>query len=965
MKFFAVFILAASTGFGAEFTTGQAARLVIGQTTFTAQEQGASQTLLGGVGGVAYAQDTLFVTDASRVSADPINHRVLLFRNLSSMLPAPTDELEYVKTCPVCGGTATSVLGQAGFTETAYSTPPTADTLRTPTAVASDGVRLAIADTDNNRVLIWNTIPTSNKAPADVVVGQADFKSAAVANPPTASSLRGPQGVWMQNGKLFVADTFNNRVLIWNSIPTTNGKAADVVLGQPHFGVVVESDITQVKPNPQSTTMVSPVSVTSDGQRLYVTDLGQNRVLVWNSIPTTNQQPADVVVGQPDMTSAASNNTTKLCAALGEAVEITAATNAYPVVFTTSADHGLVNGQTVTISGGTGKWTSVNGSFLVTVEDDTKFSISIDSSEFGSLSGSLAVQGYPDMCGATLDFPRFALSDGKQLFIADGGNDRVLVYNRIPTTNGQAADAVLGQPGDKVNLGSDAAYEWRVSSADSLRTPLSLAWDGLNLYVADPFNRRVMVFTKAEPAIPYTGVRNSASRAIYAVGSITFTGEIKEDDEITVKIGATEYKYTVVADDTLETLTTKFVELINSGSGDPLVYATPNETLATVILTARVEGEAGDTIEVTVTTSDEAKIQPSATAKLSGGKDAAKVAPGTIVQIVGENLSDATGSAPADADPLPTEVAGVQVYCDGVRIPLFFVSPTQINAQIPFDVYDRTGVSLYVRVRWRDGRVTVTNPVAVPIIGHNPGIFAREGSEPRAAVAMHYSSSATGTISVDGSAIAGDVLNILIEDRKYTYVVQEGDTLTSIRDAFVSLINKDPKVEAFPSSIWTRIRLRARVPGPIGNGIAIGVDTPEGASAILTPFNSELCCANEAGSLITDENPAMPGETIVIYATGLGMIKPDVAQAAIRFGTKYTGPALNQPEEFVSSLLGGKTANVLATGLKPGAVGIYEVHLELNSGQPTNPLSQLTIAQSDKVSNIATIPVYNPRAGSE
>ena len=49
------------------------------------------------------------------------------------------------------------------------------------------------------------------------------------------------------------------------------------------------------------------MSVTSDGQRLYVTDLGHNRVLIWNSIPTQNGQAADVVVGQPNMTSELDN----------------------------------------------------------------------------------------------------------------------------------------------------------------------------------------------------------------------------------------------------------------------------------------------------------------------------------------------------------------------------------------------------------------------------------------------------------------------------------------------------------------------------------------------------------------------------------------------------------------------------------------------------------------------------------
>ena len=37
--------------------------------------------------------------------------------------------------------------------------------------------------------------------------------------------------------------------------------------------------------------MLNPVAVTSDGVRLYVTDLGYNRVLVWNSIPDGQRRP--------------------------------------------------------------------------------------------------------------------------------------------------------------------------------------------------------------------------------------------------------------------------------------------------------------------------------------------------------------------------------------------------------------------------------------------------------------------------------------------------------------------------------------------------------------------------------------------------------------------------------------------------------------------------------------------------
>ena len=44
------------------------------------------------------------------------------------------------------------------------------------------------------------------------------------------------------------------------------------------------------------------------------------------------------------------------------------------------------------------------------------------------------------------------LSDGTRLFIADGGNDRVLVFNHIPTQNGAEADIVLGQPDEYASV---------------------------------------------------------------------------------------------------------------------------------------------------------------------------------------------------------------------------------------------------------------------------------------------------------------------------------------------------------------------------------------------------------------------------------------------------------------------------------------------------------------------------------
>jgi uncharacterized protein (TIGR03437 family) len=57
-------------------------------------------------------------------------------------------------------------------------------------------------------------------------------------------------------------------------------------------------------------------------------------------------------------------------------------------------------------------------------------------------------------------------------------------------------------------------------------------------------------------------------------------------------------------------------------------------------------------------------------------------APGSIIAIFGTKL--ANGTLESKTFPLPTEAAGARVLINGVLTPLFYVSPLQINAQMPF-----------------------------------------------------------------------------------------------------------------------------------------------------------------------------------------------------------------------------------------------------------------------------------------
>jgi len=800
-----------------------------------------------------------------------------------------------------------------------------------PTAVASDGTILAVADTSNNRVLIWKSIPlTYGPRPADIVLGQKDFTSIAVVTV-TASSLRGPQGVWIQNGKLFVADTENDRILIWNSIPTQNNQPADVVLGQPNFTTAPQVNQVNLSLPTSANIMLSPTSVTSDGTRLYVADLGYNRVLIWNKIPTSNQQPADVEIGQKDMTQSIANDTTNLCPVAG---------------------------------------TDAKGNAT-----------------------------YPSICGRTLSFPRYALSDGRRLFIADGGNDRVLVFNTIPTQNAPEANVVLGEPDEYSDVFTNS-NPVGLSSSDVTPTPTSLAWDPVNqnLYVADPTDYRILIFSPATPSVPITGVVNAASLAVYAEGTVVIGGTITSGNSITISItgaGAstpTKYVYVVKSTDTLETIAVSLAGVINAGKGDPNVFAIEEATLATINLIARQPGPNGNSIALATTTNSNATITAATSSGfLSGGGSSGIIAPGAVMRYRGSNLADTTASASPNT-ALPFELAGVQLYIDGMRAPLFSVSPTEIKAQLPFAVTGADSVSSWVRTTHADGSVTVTTAVNIQVEDQNPGIFADPtpgAQEPRAVIATHASSFATGTVSVDGSIQAGDVGTVTVGGVAYTYTVTASDTLASLRDKFVALINADAgsPVTAQAAGVFTRIRLQSKIPGPDGDGtpISTNVTTPTtntgGAQLLLTATNTALCCASAAGTLITPANPAIPGETINIIATGLGLVcssgitnsidfelnfvgfctaSPDPALSTIVDGAPYAGPPVNAPIGSVSSLVGGSTAQVIFASLMVGQVGLYQVTLELSPNMTPNLHAQMTISQGLNTSNVVTIPVGSP-----
>lgn len=187
---------------------------------------------------------------------------------------------------------------------------PSATTMYGPRGafLAGDDGPLWVADTGHHRLLGWRSRPRQDGTPADWVLGQPDFQTEgrnAGLDRATARTMNMPTGVHRFGDRgLMVADSWNNRVLIWSSAPTLGGAEPDLILGQASPEAQEPNRGTD---QPRADTMHWPFAALVVDGRLYVADAGNRRILGWRSLPTETGQPADFVLGQPDLEARSDN----------------------------------------------------------------------------------------------------------------------------------------------------------------------------------------------------------------------------------------------------------------------------------------------------------------------------------------------------------------------------------------------------------------------------------------------------------------------------------------------------------------------------------------------------------------------------------------------------------------------------------------------------------------------------------
>jgi uncharacterized protein (TIGR03437 family) len=269
-----------------------------------------------------------------------------------------------------------------------------------------------------------------------------------------------------------------------------------------------------------------------------------------------------------------------------------------------------------------------------------------------------------------------------------------------------------------------------------------------------------------------------------------------------------------------------FVTAVTNNQGSVSATALANATPGAYQVVATADGYSGSAVFSLQNTAP-AEGEPTIATIVNAASFIPGASPGSLQTMFGANLSTATATAASGT--LPLTLGGVTVTIAGRQVPLLYVSPTQVNFQVPPDIsLDRAEIIA-------SQSATLLAKTALQVNSSAPGIFLQIQGDPTRAAALNQDLTPNTPSS---PASAGTyVLMFLTGVGAISPAIGAGQPAP-----FTPLSNAQLTVNATIGPQPVTIQFAGRAPGLLGDqvNLLIPVDLPTGDYPVVIRVDGVL-----------------------------------------------------------------------------------------------------------------------------